>query len=208
MSANYDPDKHQRRSIRLRDYDYAQAGAYFVTICTWDRAPLFGVIVGGEIRLNDRGRIAEEEWSRAGVLRSSVTLDAFVIMPNHVHGILVLSGVGATRRVALGEATPRPYERPLSGVGATRRVALGEAAPRPYERPRGAERQSLGAIVAQFKSAASKRIRRASGVLDLPIWQRNYHEHVIRGEADLTRLREYIVNNPMKWAEDEYYRRT
>lgn len=103
----YDPDKHHRRSIRLHGYDYAQAGAYFVTICTQNRECLFGDIEDGEMRLNDYGRVVEEEWLRTATIRREVELDAFIVMPNHVHGIIVINAerrsqanVGATRWVA------------------------------------------------------------------------------------------------------------
>ena len=99
---NFDPQKHHRRSIRLKGYDYSQAGAYFVTIVTWQREILFGEIVDGEMVLNEFGETVREEWERTEIVRPYVKLGKYVIMPNHVHGILVFvdDGVGATRRVA------------------------------------------------------------------------------------------------------------
>ena len=84
----YNPDIHHRHSIRLQDYDYSQAGAYFVTICTWQRDCLFGEIVNGEMVLNDMGRIVVDEWEKTATVRKNVILDEFVIMPNHFHGII------------------------------------------------------------------------------------------------------------------------
>lgn len=120
----YDPDKHHRRSIRLHGYDYAQAGAYFVTICTQNRECLFGDIEDGEMRLNDYGRVVEEEWLRTATIRREVELDAFIVMPNHVHGIIVINA----------------ERRSQANVGATRRVA-------PTPRPKGPAPNSLGAIL-------------------------------------------------------------
>src|SRR5574340_1231665 len=96
----YDPDIHKRRSIRLRDWDYSQTGAYFVTICTKDKKCFFGDITDGEMRLNEYGRIVEREWAQTHDLRQNVHIDEFVVMPNHFHGILVMedSGRGTARR--------------------------------------------------------------------------------------------------------------
>ena len=97
----FDPQKHHRRSVRLKGYDYSQAGAYFVTIVAWQREMLFGGIVKGESILNEFGEIVREEWERTAVVRPNVELGEYVVMPNHFHGILVFrENVGATRRVA------------------------------------------------------------------------------------------------------------
>src|SRR3990172_7834035 len=90
----YDAEKHHRRSIRLRGYDYAQAGAYFVTICTQNRECLFGEVVDGQMVLNDPGKILESVWSELPDHYPGVDVDAFVIMPNHIHGIVILVGAG------------------------------------------------------------------------------------------------------------------
>ena len=168
----YDPATHNRRSIRLREYDYAQAGAYFVTICTQHRECLFGEIVDGRARLNAPGEVVAAEWSRSARIRREIELDSFVVMPNHVHGIVVIRDVGAHGRAPL---LPSP----------------------PYRPPR-----SLGSFVAGFKSAATKRINAIRGTPGLPVWQRNYYEHVIRNEDDLDRVRRYIAENPLRWEED------
>jgi REP element-mobilizing transposase RayT len=98
----YNPDKHHRHSIRLKDYDYSQAGAYFVTICTWQRECIFGEIVAGEMVLNDTGRIVLAEWDKTPTMRPNAELDRFVIMPNHLHGIIVLHNI-------VGAHCMRPY---------------------------------------------------------------------------------------------------
>ncbi len=176
--------KRRRKSIRLKEYDYTQPGAYFVTICTYRRAHLFGQVVDGEMRLNAFGKIVWEEWFRTAQVRPYVELfeNEFVVMPNHIHGIIwiVEHDVGATRRVA-----------PTS-----RRVA-----PQP---PRGPVPQSLGAIIAQFKSVVTKRINTLRGTPGAPVWQRNYWEHVIRTERALNAIRRYIIENPARWHLDRY----
>jgi len=98
----YNPEEHHRKSIRLKECDYGQVGGYFVTICTHERQCVFGEVVDGHMRLNEIGRIVEEEWRKTAEIRGNVELDVFVIMPNHSHGILIItdSAVGATRRVA------------------------------------------------------------------------------------------------------------
>ena len=162
-----------RQSIRLKEYDYTQSGAYFVTICTRNRDPLFGVVVNDKMVLNGFGQIVQAEWSRTSEVTADVALDTFVVMPNYLHGILLLDRTdpGGLR------------------VGATRRVAR-------TRHPTGLGASTLGAIIGQFKSLATKRINTLRGTPGLSAWQRNYYEHVIRSEADLDRVREYIVSNP------------
>ena len=172
----YDPEKHHRRSIRLKDYDYSQSGAYFITICTHNRECLFGEIVNVGMILNEFGKIAWEEWDNNAKIRKNLVQDEYVVMPNHVHGILFI----------LDE----------NDIGATRRVA-------PTERLSGLASGSIGAIIGQFKSIVTKRVNSIRGTPGLDIWQRNYHEHVIRDKDELLEIREYIANNPIRWAEDE-----
>ena len=173
----YDPFKHHRRSIRLKDYDYTQAGAYFITCVTHNRDNLFGDIADGEICLNEMGHVVEEEWLNAARVRPNVELDEFVVMPNHFHGIIVISG---------------------DNVGASRRLAPTAAKP-----PRAPAPNSIGAIMAQFKSIVTKRINLLCDTQGAPVWQRNYYEHIIRNDADLDRIRAYIFNNPFNWQSDD-----
>ena len=172
----YDPTKHHRRSIRLPAYDYAQAGAYFVTMVTRQRQCLFGEIVGGQMWLAAYGQVVSEQWLRSALVRGEIDLHAFIVMPNHIHGIVII----------------RP---PPMGVGAHGRAPLPSSPP--YRPPR-----SLGSLVAGFKSAATKRINEIRGTLGLPVWQRNYYERVIRNDEELNRIRQYIADNPAHWEED------
>ncbi len=178
----FDPKTHHRRSIRLQGYDYSQAGAYFVTIVAWQREMLFGEIVNnetpqeGDVVLNDFGKIIQEEWEQTAVVRPNVELGEYVVMPNHFHGILVFTDDDAYT------------------VGATRRVAPAKTT---------LKSGSLGAVMGQFKSIATKRINRLRGVEGVPVWQRNYYEHIIRNEPEMDRISRYIESNPMRWADDD-----
>jgi REP element-mobilizing transposase RayT len=172
----YNRDVHHRRSIRLPAYDYASTGAYFITIVTKNRECLFGDVVAGKLRHNPIGDIVSAEWARTGVIRAEVNLDVFVVMPNHIHAVVHLRAVGAHGRA------------PLRTV---------EASDPPYRAPR-----SLGSLVAGFKSAATSAVNRQRGTPGAPVWQRNYHERVIRSPAELIGIRRYIVDNPENWADD------
>ena len=172
---------HRRRSIRLKGYDYTQPGAYFVTICTWNRTCLFGNVVGGTMVLNAMGEIVWDEWFRSAQIRAEIELhvNEFGVMPNHVHGIIwIVSGIDGTHG---------------RWVGAHGRAPLHTG--RQLRRPP----RSLGAFIAGFKSAVTKRINELRGTPGAPVWQRNYYEHVIRDDASLYRIREYIATNPLRW---------
>jgi REP element-mobilizing transposase RayT len=185
---SYDPERHHRRSIRLKEYDYSQAGAYFVTICTQDRAHLFGDVVDGEMRLNDVGRMVVTEWERIPERFLNIELDAFIVMPNHIHGIIVIiQHVGAGLVPAQNGATPVGAGLVPAQDGATTRVA-----------------PTVGDVVGAFKSRVTvEYIRRVKKSGWPPfrgrLWQRNYYEHIIRDEESLNRIREYIATNPLRW---------
>ena len=180
--------QHNRRSIRMQGYDYSREGAYFVTICAYQRRCLFGRIVGDEMRLNRWGEIITEEWLRTEEVRSTVMLDVFVVMPNHFHGIMVLKElVGATQRVAQRDN----HHFAAVEQRATQRVA-----------PTGPARGSVGAIVGQVKSVVSRRVNALRNTPGAPFWQRNYYEHIIRDADEYEAIRWYIENNPARWAED------
>ena len=193
----YNPAIHYRRSIRLREYDYTTAGAYFVTICTQNRDCLFGDIVDGDMVLNDAGRMVQSVWDGMSAHYAGIETDAFVIMPNHIHGIVT---VGAA-----------PRGRPDSGQdsGQAQRPAptvtdCGQAqGPAPTVSVTAAS-LSLPDVVHRFKTLTTKRYTdgvKQHGWPPYPgrVWQRNYYEHIIRDGHDLNRTREYIVNNPAQW---------
>jgi putative transposase len=153
----------RRRSLRLQEYDYSQAGAYFVTICVQGRECLLGEIVEGEMQLNNYGKIARDCWHDLPHHYVNIELDAFVVMSNHMHGIIVLVGAGLR---------PAPTNPPLSK------------------------------IIRAFKSFSSRKINELRNTTGSPVWQRGYYEHIIRDDKSLNRIREYIVNNPLRWELD------
>ncbi|MDO8519330.1 MAG: transposase [Deltaproteobacteria bacterium] len=157
-----------RKKLRLKWYDYSQAGGYFVTICARDRACLFGRVIGGKMEMNEAGKNIESVWKRLPERFPQIKLDEFVIMPNHIHGILIIDGVGAIHEL------PLPRRRQM-----TLPMAMGF-----------------------LKMNTSKHINNWRKTPGLPVWQRNYYEHIIRDERDLVKIREYIANNPLKWDED------
>jgi len=170
----FDSQKHHRRSIRLKEYDYTQPSGYFVTVVTYHRDSLFGEIVNEEVQLNGMGIIADECWHAIPKHFPNVELGAYVVMPNHVHGIIVINeSVGAQHAAPLRTPQQKPNVKP----------------------------GSLGAIVRSYKSVVTRRIGREQSATG--IWQRNYYEHIIRDHRDWDRIHRYIESNPSMWAEDE-----
>jgi len=182
----------RRRSIRLKDYDYSRPGMYFVTVCTNARLHLFGEIVNGKIVLNDLGKIARRCWLAIPHHFPQVELDEFVIMPNHVHGIIVIkndnhkaTGINKTTRVNVV-------------VGAKNLSPLQQRSQKTRP-PRGTSK-TIGSIVRGFKIGVTKWARQNKVVHD--VWQRNYYEHIIHNVEELRRIRQYIRNNPTMWESD------
>jgi len=173
----FDPRVHHRQTVRLAGHDYTQPGAYFVTVCSWDRARVFGEVVAEVMRLSTFGLVVKEEWVRTAAVRPYVCLDAFVVMPDHIHGILVIAH------------HPAPHAEPPSRA---RRPCVSG--------PTGVVRGSLGAVVGQFKGAAAKRINAMRGTPGEPVWQRGFYERVIRSPVSMARIRRYILDNPIRWA--------
>ena len=173
------PDIHHRKSIRLRGYDYSQAGLYFITVCTHSCLRLFGEIIDGEMVLNECGQIAVDEWIKTSVLRPNVKLDEFVIMPNHIHGIINIRNDTHGRGVLQYAPTKTPKFKSPS--------------------------QTIGAIIRGYKSSVTKQINMLREMSGVPVWQRNYYEHIIRDEKSYHKISEYIINNPIHWQDDKYY---
>ena len=194
MKPPFDPKRHRRRSIRLPGYDYRQAGAYFVTICTYQRELLFDDPV---LR-----RVAATLWQRIPRHLPHVQLDAWVVMPNHLHGIIVITG--NARRGDASLATSYSDEPvPPAAIGSVDGTVSRDASPLP-QRPTGPPPGSLGAIVGNFKSVTARRINRLRRAPSTPVWQRNYYEHIVRDGRALNAVREYIADNPERWAWDTY----
>ena len=175
---------HRRQSIRLKGYNYSQPGAYFVTICTRKRECLFGQIINGVMHLNEFGDIATEEWLQSSEIRHEIQLDIFMVMPNHIHGIVIITN-----------------NKDSDIVGATGRSPLHTGSKKAY----GPAKRSLGSFIAGYKSQVTKRVnllRRSPGI---PVWQRNYYEHIIRHDDEMNQLRNYIATNPIGWESDKYH---
>lgn len=172
----YNPRKHHRRSVRLRGYDYSQEGTYFVTICTHQRQALFGdITANADMITNPLGDIAREEWENTTTHRPYVEVDSYVIMPNHTHAIIVIDKEGMARHAPT--QTPK-FSHPLKGA--------------------------LGTIVGAYKATVTKHIHRLHNTPEEIIWQRGFHDAIIRDEKMLDALRHYVENNPALWAEDRH----
>jgi len=178
-----------RRSIRLQGYDYAQAGAYYITICVRKRECLFGEIVDGEMRLNDAGRMVQKCWDDIPVHFPHVELDEFVVMPNHVHGIVLIINTVAANATVDANATVGP------NIDVVRAKNFS-----PQQQPRGTSK-TIGSIIRGFKIGVTKWMRQNTVIHN--VWQRNYYEHIIRDKDDLDRIREYILRNPAQWESDQ-----
>ena len=164
-----DSEQHRRKSIRLKEYDYSSAGWYFVTICVQKRECVLGHVSKGDAVLSQIGRTVRECWEWLPQQYPYVDLDECVIMPNHLHGIIIIND--------------------------NRRKGGSRTAP--------TEVKSLGGLIGAFKTVSTKRVRQEYGSYAGPLWQRSYYEHVIRNDADLIRIRQYIINNPACWDTDE-----
>ena len=189
----YNPDIHHRHSIRLKDYDYSRAGAYFVTLCAWQRECLFGEIANGEMVLNDFGRVVRGEWEKTPRMRITVELDVYSIMPNHFHAIFFIHDIPVGAHCMRPESDAMIQRQPQAHLQMRAHVSA----------PLRRQSCSIGSIVAGFKSASTKRINIIRNNPGSPVWQRNYYERVIRDDNELVRAREYIVSNPLKWALDQ-----
>lgn len=204
-----------RRSMRWAGFDYAQNAAYFVTMCVHHRRCAFGRVVEGAARLHSYGEIARDQWLRTGDVRPDVVLDEFVVMPNHFHAILILSRWGLARQTldptsnSHDSDSPMGLDSPLDSDEGSRSDETGLARQTPtgamFAKPVAG---SLGTILGAFKSAVTRDINRHREARDLSpvvVWQRNYHDRVIRSERELRDTQRYIIENPKCWPDDELH---
>ena len=167
--------------MRLEGYDYHEEGGYFVTVVTHGRENLFGKIVDGEMALNPCGQIVQQTWHDLARHNTGIELDAFIVMPNHIHGIIILNG-------AVG-AGPRPAQvNPIDTVESSWPIPVG-----------------LPEIVRQLKSFSAREINHLRHTPEKPVWQRNYYDHVIRSEKDYDNIVNYILENPQFWLKDDEF---
>jgi len=192
MPGKYERYATHKHSRRWAAWDYTQPAAYFVTICTHERGCLFGRISDEIMHINPFGRVATEEWHRSEALRAEVHLDAFVVMPNHVHGIVVIAPPGE-------DAPTNPRGCTVSAVATHRAASL------PGTKRTNVDPKSLGAFVRAYKSAVTRGINQRRQTVGARVWQRNYHDHIIRTARSWHRIRRYIETNPARWADDTHY---
>jgi len=213
----YNPQIHHRRSIRLQGYDYSQNGAYFITLCTHNRECLFGQIQNGQMILNEYGKMVEQCWNNLSNHYDNIELDAYVIMPNHFHGIILITdnvdnvdNVRAIRELPIHELPI--HELPIHELPRQRKHELPihelpiHELPRQQQKQRQQQRRKmlLPKIVGRFKMNSAKQINQMRNTPGISVWQRNYYEHIIRDEKSLENIRNYIINNPAKWQDDDY----
>jgi len=181
----YDPTVHHRRSIRLRGHDYSQGGMYFVTICCHDRQALFGEIVDGDMVLNKAGQAVVDSWDWLSKQHEHVRLNEFVIMPNHVHAIIEVVGAQCPAKNVGAQFIAPVFSAPDQG-------AMNRA-------------PTVGMLVRAFKARCTRAINGLWQTSGIPVWQRNYYEHIIRNEDAYLKIAEYVQTNPQRWKDDTYY---
>jgi REP element-mobilizing transposase RayT len=189
--SQFDPSIHHRRSIRLKGYDYSQEGLYFVTVCVQNRECLFGNVVNGEMVLNEYGKMVQMAWEELPQHYKNVELDEFVIMPNHIHGIIIITdSVGA----GLKPAQMTIDTNDANNVGSVVRAGL-----------KPAPTHGLSEIIRALKAFSARKINEIRNTRGEKLWQRNYWEHIIRNQQSYQRIADYILTNPVKWENDILY---
>jgi REP element-mobilizing transposase RayT len=179
-------NKYRIASTRLPNRDYAANGYYFVTICTYKKFCYFGNIFNGQMQLSQVGKIAQKHWQEISNHFDNVYIDAYVVMPNHIHGIIIID---------------RPNPTPIVE---TRYIASLQPLSQPNNKPNEfapLKPGSLQAIIHAYKASVTRWCRKNSN--DIFCWQSRFYEHIIRNDGSLNKIREYIINNPIKWSEDK-----
>jgi REP element-mobilizing transposase RayT len=204
--SNYNPNLHKRQSTRLKGYDYSKEGNYFLTICCQDKECLFGDVVNGKMILNNIGEVVNECWLKIPNHFPKVKLKEYVIMPNHIHGIIEL--INDEKSVSNNTAVENlrvinlkaENEQLLNSIPIKNSIIQNnfqKCTPR-----------SIGSIIKGFKIGVTKWIRDKNNfepILIESVWQRNYHEHIIRDNREYGKIVKYIINNPSKWEIDKLH---
>ncbi|MBZ0258850.1 transposase [bacterium] len=172
----------RKNSLRLSEYDYSESGSYFITVCTHKRQCALGKIIDNQMVLNEKGHIVNLEWKRSASLRSGLNLDEIIIMPNHIHGIIQIQNPALSRGATC-------CAREESSIYQSNQKHLNS--------------NSLSTIIRSFKSAVTRKINLLFNTSGATFWQRSYYEHIIRNEAELERIREYIATNLFRWDTDK-----
>jgi REP element-mobilizing transposase RayT len=172
------PELPHRKQLRLRGYDYAFPGVYFVTICSAGKRPIFGSIRDGKTALSPIGEIVRSEWVALTERFTGLVLDQFVVMPNHLHGVLAFVS-------HVGGASPAPTTANTTGKP-------GGASPSP----------TLFEVIGAFKSISTIKVNKFMRRRGVPLWQRSYYEHIVRTGEDVRKIQRYILENPLMWSLD------
>jgi putative transposase len=190
----FDPQIHHRCSIRLKGYDYSLPGAYFITLVTYQRDEIFGEIKNGMVQLSPLGKIVNDEWMRSNNIRREILLyeDEFVIMPNHLHGIVRIVGADGVRP-----------ENVLPTMNQIQQNTNNHSNQGANLAPLQRKPKSLSSFIAGFKSSVTNRAERELNMT--AIWQRNYYDHIIRNEHDFINIWNYMETNPQNWRDDELH---
>ncbi len=192
-------DKYQNKyripSARLPAWDYSSNAAYFITICTTNREYFFGEIIDGKMQLSETGKMANHFWLEIPNHFLFVTLDEFVVMPNHIHGIIVIDKpVDNNGGNVAGNVT---------NVDNVAGNVINQIKPLPHPRFHNQGKNTISAMVGSFKSAVTK----CCNENKFPFgWQSRFHDHIIRDNDEFIRIRNYIINNPANWKEDKFYK--
>ena len=225
----------QRKNIRLKGYDYSKPGLYFITICCQGREMLFGQIENGKMILNEYGKIVEQEWIKTPKIRNNVKLHEFTVMPNHFHAIVQITYrvfnesnnvfiVGSYCNTTLhenGNTTPQKNDNTTQQKNDNTTIYKNGNTPQ-QEKNNNTNQQNenplpgqpdnkrspsntLGAIVRGFESAVTKQINVLRNMPGESVWQRNFHDHIIRNKTEYYKIKNYIINNPGNWKNDIFF---
>jgi putative transposase len=196
----YNREIHRRRSVRLRGYDYAKEGMFFVTICCQDRIHFFGEVENKEMQLNDFGKIAHDEWEKLPERWPHIALGAYQIMPNHMHGVLLINHPSIPDDLFTAIHSEYLKEHGSSFVPGKIHFSKFQWDTRPY----------IGQIIGAYKSIVSTaclklhKEKHPDVWLD-KIWQRSFDDRIIRSAEAFEKISHYIIKNPAKWVEDEFF---
>ena len=189
--------KFGRKYTRLKNYNYAANGYYFVTICTHDKQCFFGDVTNDKMQLSTVGKIAHQYWSEIPQHSQHTYLDEFIIMPNHVHGIIIIDNPNNPDRYVVDVDVSRrdvPWNVPTDNGEWDLSRTMSQLSPKSG---------TLSVIVRSYKSSVTRWCRQHGD--DLFRWQSRFYEIIIRDEKSLNNIRRYIINNPAKWSEDKNY---
>jgi len=216
----YDPKIHHRKSIRLKDYDYSGAGAYFITISAFENHLHFGRINNSVVELNSIGSMVRDVWLLMPERFPNMVSDEYIVMPNHFHSVIMLEDIedeksdpnrAMTSQNLRREIANQNLERAMTSIAVEGAMTSIARTGEPCVRPHGTAQNSIGRIIQAFKSITALKyikLNRSLGTLQpgMKLWHRNYYEHIIRDEKDYIAIREYIISNPVLWELDRFYR--